>query len=172
MIFGGGIILFTIYIIIKNLIYLPIKNLINWIKNKYNTYISGPEYIDIGYKDKNEVIGGHDGYTDYTNTTNNINKKQQISYKSYYDYLLHTNEWYNKRNKILNRDNYRCRWCGNTRNLQVHHKYYNIYPNGNKANPWDYPDDALIVLCDDCHVKYHNKYSVKTYYRKFYKHYE
>lgn len=157
MIFGGGIILFTIYIIIKNLIYLPIKNLINWIKNKYNTYsypdshtlISGPEYIDIGYK----------SYYD-------------LGYKSYYDYLLHTNEWYNKRNKILNRDNYRCRWCGSIHDLQVHHKYYNKYPNEKMADPWDYPDNALITLCDNCHIKYHNKYKVKTYYRKFYLHYE
>lgn len=97
---------------------------------------------------------------------------QNTEYKSEYDKLLHDDRWYDKREKILDRDNHKCQWCGNTRNLQVHHKYYNIYPNGNKANPWDYPDDALMVLCDDCHVKYHNKYSVKTYYRKSYKHYE
>lgn len=95
----------------------------------------------------------------------------EYKYKSKYDKLLHDDRWYAKRRKILDRDNHKCQWCGKTTNLQVHHKYYNVYPNGPKVNPWDYPDDALMVLCDDCHVKYHNKYKVKTYYRKKYKHF-
>lgn len=35
--------------------------------------------------------------------------------------------------------------------LHVHHKYYVI----NKL-AWNYPDDALITLCKDCHQKLHN----------------
>lgn len=34
--------------------------------------------------------------------------------------------------------------------LHVHHKYYII---GRK--PWEYPNDALITLCSDCHEKLH-----------------
>lgn len=32
--------------------------------------------------------------------------------------------------------------------LQVHHLWYNT-----EWMPWDYPDDALITLCDLCHKK-------------------
>jgi 5-methylcytosine-specific restriction endonuclease McrA len=113
------------------------------------------------------------------NKSNNIYKSgysykpsKPIIYKSEYDRLLQDERWKNKRNNILNRDNHKCQWCGKTTDLQIHHKYYNVYPNGNKANPWDYPDDALMTLCDACHKKYHNKYKVKTYYRKRYKHFE
>ena len=97
------------------------------------------------------------------NTTSTYNK-----YKSEYDKLLHDDRWYTKRDEILKRDNHKCQWCGKTTNLQVHHKYYNIYPNGKHPEPWDYPDDALMTLCRDCHIKYHEKYTVKQYYRKKY----
>lgn len=34
--------------------------------------------------------------------------------------------------------------------LNVHHKYY-----VNGLNPWDYPDEDLITLCEECHKKRH-----------------
>lgn len=34
--------------------------------------------------------------------------------------------------------------------LNIHHKYY-VWGN----NPWNYPNDALITLCEDCHQKAH-----------------
>ena len=77
-----------------------------------------------------------------------------------------------KREKILKRDGYKCRWCGSIDKLDVHHKYYNKYPDGSRVRAWDYPDDALIVLCRDCHEKYHSKNKVKSYYRKRGVHYE
>lgn len=89
-----------------------------------------------------------------------------------YDDLLKTDEWKNKRDKILKRDNYTCKHCGKTNGiLQVHHKYYNVYPNGTRPKPWDYPDDVLITLCDDCHKRVHQNKKIKTYYRKKYLHY-
>lgn len=84
-----------------------------------------------------------------------------------YEDLLKTKEWSNKRLKILNRDNHKCVYCGKTYNLQVHHKYYSKYPNGLRVYPWNYPDDALITLCDECHKKVHNKKKIKTYYRSY-----
>ena len=84
-----------------------------------------------------------------------------------YDDLLKTEEWREKRQKILNRDNNKCVYCGKTHNLQVHHKYYSKYPNGIRVYPWNYPDDALITLCDECHKKVHNKKKIKTYYRSY-----
>lgn len=88
---------------------------------------------------------------------------QDLSYED----LLKTEEWRKKRQKILNRDNNKCVYCGKIHNLQVHHKYYSKYPNGFRVYPWNYPDDALITLCDECHKKVHNKKKIKTYYRSY-----
>ena len=91
---------------------------------------------------------------------------QDLSYED----LLKTEEWREwreKRQKILNRDNNKCVYCGKTHNLQVHHKYYSKYPNGFRVYPWNYPDDALITLCDECHKKVHSKKKIKTYYRSY-----
>lgn len=93
-------------------------------------------------------------------------KRQKIQDLSYED-LLKTEEWREKRQKILNRDNNKCVYCGKTHNLQVHHKYYSKYPNGFRVYPWNYPDDALITLCDECHKKVHSKKKIKTYYRSY-----
>lgn len=89
-----------------------------------------------------------------------------------YDDLLNDIRWKDKRTKILKRDYYKCRHCGSTHKLQVHHKYYNKYPNEKLAMPWDYPDNALITLCDDCHRLEHERKPIKTYYRKQYEHFE
>ena len=40
------------------------------------------------------------------------------------------------------------------------------------CKPWDYPNNTLITLCDYCHRKAHNKYKIKTYYRKFGEYFE
>jgi hypothetical protein len=88
-----------------------------------------------------------------------------------YESLLRTDEWKRKRKEILERDGNRCKWCGSSNNLQIHHRYYEKYPNGKKVKPWDYPNEALITLCDECHKKAHEKYKIKSYYRKYKKHY-
>lgn len=85
---------------------------------------------------------------------------------STYEDLLKCEEWKEKRDKILKRDRYRCRWCRSKKSLQVHHKYYSRYPNGQKVEPWNYPDDALITLCDKCHEKAHKK-TIKLYWRSY-----
>ena len=91
------------------------------------------------------------------------NDYSELSYSD----LLKTQEWQDKRQKILERDGYRCRYCSSTVGLQVHHKYYSVYPNGVRAYPWNYPDDALITLCDICHKKVHLEKKIKTYYRRY-----
>ena len=98
-----------------------------------------------------------------TQDPTHIGKKPESKYYS----LLKTNEWRNKREKILYRDGYKCRWCGSMFDLNVHHKYYSAYPNGVLVKPWDYPDDALITLCKDCHKKAHQNKKIKTYHRKY-----
>ena len=100
------------------------------------------------------------------------NEYKQITWRDRYREDLNDERWKRKREKILKRDGYKCRWCGSIDDLQVHHKYYNKYPDGSRVRAWDYPDDALIVLCRDCHEKYHSKYKNKSYYRKGGVHYE
>lgn len=110
----------------------------------------------------------------HKNPIKNIDKGEykQITWKDSYREDLNDERWKRKREKILKRDGYKCRWCGCIDKLDVHHKYYNKYPDGSRVRAWDYPDDALMVLCDDCHKKYHSKYKVKSYYRKTGVHYE
>ena len=107
-------------------------------------------------------------------THKNIDKGEYkpVTWKDSYREDLNDERWKRKREKILKRDGYKCRWCGSIDELRVHHKYYNKYPDGSRVRAWDYPDDALIVLCRDCHEKYHSKYKNKSYYRKRGVHYE
>jgi len=57
--------------------------------------------------------------------------------------------WQKKRLEIFQRDNFKCTKCGDTLStLQIHHLYYKY-----GLNPWEYPDEALITLCELCHLK-------------------
>ena len=139
----------------------------------------------------------HSELTDYQTL-----RQQANSYVSYGD-CLRTHEWWNKRNEVIARDQYKCTNCnayhsewGNiytktpfgtmlgrgpvrslptpfpnrncaldeleviwkdlpypkSRILQVHHTYYLDY-----ALPWEYPLEALVTLCDSCHLAIHEK---------------
>ena len=99
-----------------------------------------------------------------------IEDKFKSNKEKYYD-DLNDERWKRKREKILKIHSYRCP-CGSRENLQIHHKYYNKYPDGSWARAWDYPDNALMVLCDDCHKKYHKNHKSPIYYRKMGVHYE
>lgn len=68
----------------------------------------------------------------------------------YYQQLEHP-LWLKKRNVILERDKHQCILCGSSSNLQVHHLRYS---EGKKA--WEYPNAALVTLCDECHQKVHS----------------
>jgi len=71
-------------------------------------------------------------------------------YTSYQDYLAYP-EWKEKRKRIKERDNFKCVKCGSQKELQVHHI---IYIEDKK--PWEYNDNLLITLCDECHKDVHN----------------
>lgn len=102
----------------------------------------------------------------YSTTLPGFERIQQRKPSSYSD-LLNTEEWRNKRLKIIKRDNCRCVYCGNRFHLHVHHKYYSAYPNGVLVDPWNYPDDALITLCAYCHQRVHARKKIKVYYRRY-----
>lgn len=57
--------------------------------------------------------------------------------------------WQKKRLEILERDHWGCQCCYDEEStLHVHHRKY--LPN---TDPWDYPNDLLITLCENCHTK-------------------
>lgn len=64
-----------------------------------------------------------------------------------YSEKLKDPRWQKKRLEIFERDNWTCQLCGdNKASLVVHHQDY--FPN---TNPWDYPSEYLITICEDCH---------------------
>lgn len=56
--------------------------------------------------------------------------------------------WQKKRLKIFERDDFTCQFCGSkNKTLNIHHLSYK-----NGIEPWEYDDDLLITLCEQCHV--------------------
>ena len=81
-----------------------------------------------------------------------------------YNRLLLTQQWYQKRKLILQRDGNKCRNCGATSNLNIHHKqYHKAEQTGDYLLPWKYNDDYLITLCEKCHKAGHANYKVPTF---------
>ena len=71
-----------------------------------------------------------------------------MTVKSYSE-RLQDPRWQKKRLRIMERDKFACRECGNTKNtLNVHHGCY--IPG---RDPWEYPDNVLRTLCEDCHER-------------------
>lgn len=55
--------------------------------------------------------------------------------------------WQKKRLEILNRDEWKCKYCKEKeKTLHVHHIFY--FPN---KDPWEIHNGFLITLCEDCH---------------------
>ena len=79
-------------------------------------------------------VGGN-----YSNEHGYINSEYEIgiSYNKYYIHLSAV------ANELL------------YKGLNIHHKYYIL---GKK--PWEYPDDTLVTLCEDCHKKRHQTMSI------------
>jgi len=74
-----------------------------------------------------------------------------------YEEQLNDVRWFEKRDEILQRDDYCCQDCLRGRDrlttyikLHVHHIKYIA---GRMA--WEYPNGYLITLCDECHSKLH-----------------
>lgn len=75
-----------------------------------------------------------------------------------YKEALKTEQWYEKREEILKRDHYMCFRCERTAS-HVHHRYYLSI----ETMPWEYPDDALLSLCSNCHKREHNINPISNY---------
>jgi len=59
--------------------------------------------------------------------------------------------WQKKRLEIMNRDGFKCRACKSENSLNVHHLYY--LPG---RMIWDYDNEGLVTLCENCHSIIHN----------------
>ena len=52
----------------------------------------------------------------------------------------------------MNRDDFTCQHCfDETKPLNVHHMTYS------NVEPWEYTNNNLITICDDCHKLAHSK---------------
>ncbi len=72
--------------------------------------------------------------------------------KSYYEKLKDP-RWQKKRLEIMERSGFCCDICHDKNStLNVHHYYYI-----KNYNPWDYPDNALGCLCENCHIEIQDK---------------
>jgi hypothetical protein len=73
-------------------------------------------------------------------------KKYTDKQHQYYEKLKDP-RWQKKRLEILERDDWVCQRCMDDEStLAVHHLYYIL-----DRDPWDYPNDVLITLCEECH---------------------
>ena len=52
--------------------------------------------------------------------------------------------------QVLERDGWRCQFCGSMQNLQVHHLKYRSQSCGDE-------EPNLITLCAECHAAVHSK---------------
>lgn len=105
-------------------------------------------------KTKEEKIKLHEEHIKKLLKKIEYHKKQIKKLKtnsSDYQLLLANEKWKLKRKEILNEQGKKCAVCGCSTSLQIHHKYYKK----NKL-PWEYPNDAFVVLCKNCHEKEHN----------------
>ena len=64
--------------------------------------------------------------------------------------------WQNKRNYILIRDQYRCKRCGKSGALEVHHIIH-LTPENIHDAAITLSDENLTTLCLDCHFAVHEE---------------
>lgn len=86
-----------------------------------------------------------------------INNCSEV-YKKY----LESPKWQEIRERILYRDNFRCRLCGARERLHCHH-----IRGSHRFQEEDYPED-LMILCENCHTKIHDYWRVVDSIKSFY----
>jgi len=72
-----------------------------------------------------------------------------------YSEKLKDPRWQKRRLEVLERDEWCCQSCGDSEStLYVHHLYY-----ARGKEPWDYPLNAYLTMCGECHEYEHNERS-------------
>ena len=76
---------------------------------------------------------------------------KKVEFKKTYREKLKDPRWQKKRLEILSLHEFECQDCGSKENtLHVHHPYYE-----KGKEPWDYDENVLMCVCDDCHKYAH-----------------
>lgn len=76
-----------------------------------------------------------------------------------YSEKLKDPRWQRKRLEVLQREDFTCETCkAIEKTLHVHHKFYET-----GKEPWEYPLEAFMVLCVDCHEE---EESEKQYFKE------
>ena len=71
---------------------------------------------------------------------------------SEYFQKLRDPRWQRKRLEVMQRDGFACKYCRDSEStLNVHHILY-----VKKVEPWDYPDEFIVTLCEKCHSETHD----------------
>jgi len=81
----------------------------------------------------------------------------------YFDKLKDV-RWKNKRQEILERDNFTCQKCNSKRYYnttdEVPEKIYDLFLNVHhfdyNGDPWESNNEDLVTLCESCHAYYHS----------------
>jgi hypothetical protein len=76
-----------------------------------------------------------------------------MSAKKYIPYALKLKDprWQKKRLEVMELNNFTCSGCGETtKTLNVHHPFYE-----KDKEPWEYQNEILMCVCDDCHKYEH-----------------
>ena len=122
------------------------------------------ELVSLGYAKLKKQIGKGGKFAgSYYEISGTLVPKQErpSERKIAYDEDLRSDKWKRFRERVLKRDGYACTKCG-ARGviLNAHHTYYFK----GRYHAWEYPLDALVTLCEDCHNAIHNELKKKGEY--------
>lgn len=70
-----------------------------------------------------------------------------------YSEQLQDRRWQRRRLERMSAEKWTCQRCGCIRNEIALHVHHLEYVRG--RDPWDYPDDVLLVICNPCHKEVH-----------------
>ena len=75
---------------------------------------------------------------------------------SEYSEKLKDPRWQKKRLEIMQRDGFKCKWCGDGKNtLNIHHYAYS-------GEPWEVDNNELVTICRHCHLIIETVYTKKV----------
>ena len=108
------------------------------------------QYDDLWFIKNLPYVTAYKGFPDFNKIPKYFFKKQQTYKEKYHDYLK-SEEWQLLRIAKLKEVENKCQLCNSEHRLHVHHKTYeNIFHEELKD---------LVVLCQKCHSKFHDKTS-------------
>lgn len=114
----------------------------NVIKNKHYYYgINKDPFICNKCEEKNKKTQYQ---KEQEEKNKNITNLKSMPYKDY----LQTDHWKTLRKRKLKQARYKCQICSSKEDLNVHHNTY--------ENRGCEEDEDLVVLCKQCHEKFHN----------------